>query len=309
MTMTITQTRSQIFCIAVFFLVSSCYAFSPHAKPAPFSRISQDGKRSKMVLKMGMDMVTYLRTEWISAALCTNQTPRDAEVCLQLGTEDGRAVTFIPRSVKTLLTSTADKDGKVSVSARRQLKQNEENRKAAQVKIIDQYADALTEVDDETVDVVVSLNCAQRLKENGRSWKKSVQEAARVLKPGGRFLWVEQTELNGESYLSYIENLCVQRLPSTDNADAVESGTEEEEDNTYPVFTDIGWDDVGMVLVPHIAGLAVKATDPTQLAQLAQREEQNRMADLSMAAFERGLKKRKKRRKKKKKAEDEDTSA
>lgn len=255
-----------------------------------------------MVLKMGMDMVTYLRTEWISAALCTNQTPRDAEVCLQLGTEDGRAVTFIPRSVKTLLTSTADKDGKVSVSARRQLKQNEENRKAAQVKIIDQYADALTEVDDETVDVVVSLNCAQRLKENGRSWKKSVQEAARVLKPGGRFLWVEQTELNGESYLSYIENLCVQRLPSTDNADAVESGTEEEEDNTYPVFTDIGWDDVGMVLVPHIAGLAVKATDPTQLAQLAQREEQNRMADLSMAAFERGLKKRKKRRKKKKKA-------
>eukprot|EP00547_Thalassionema_nitzschioides_P001062 CAMPEP_0194210248 /NCGR_PEP_ID=MMETSP0156-20130528/8117_1 /TAXON_ID=33649 /ORGANISM="Thalassionema nitzschioides, Strain L26-B" /LENGTH=264 /DNA_ID=CAMNT_0038937573 /DNA_START=268 /DNA_END=1062 /DNA_ORIENTATION=- len=260
---------------------------------------------------MGMDMVTYLRTEWISASLCTNQTPRDAEVCLQLGTEDGRAVTFVPRSVKTLLTSSADKDGKISVSARRQLKQNEENRKAAQVKIIDQYADELAEVEDETVDVVISLQCAQRLLENGRSWKKSVQEAARVLKPGGRFLWVEQTELDGESYLSYIENLCVQRMPSTENpepADASASENEKEDDeslDTYPIFNDIGWDDVNLILVPHIAGLAVKAIDPTQLAQAAEREEQNRMADLSMAAFERGLKKRKKRRKKKKSAEGE----
>lgn len=261
---------------------------------------------------MGMDMVTYLRTEWISAALCTNQTPQDADVCLQLGTEDGRAVTFIPRTIKTLLTSSADKDGKISVSARRQLKQNEENRKCAQVKIVDQYADELAEVDDESVDVVISLQCAQRLLENGRSWKKSVQEAARVLKPGGRFIWVEQTELNGESYLSYVENLCVQRIPSAGNpepADAGASETEEKEDespDTYPVFNDIGWDDVNLVLVPHIAGLAVKATDPTQLAQAAEREEQNRMADLSMAAFERGLKKRKKRRKKKKNAEGDD---
>ena len=45
-------------------------------------------------LRMGLDLVTYLRTEWISAALCTNQTPRSADVCLQLGTEDGRAGTF-----------------------------------------------------------------------------------------------------------------------------------------------------------------------------------------------------------------------
>mmetsp|Transcript_16122 Transcript_16122/g.32461 ORF Transcript_16122/g.32461 Transcript_16122/m.32461 type:complete len:133 (-) Transcript_16122:2657-3055(-) len=44
-------------------------------------------------LRMGLDLVTYLRTEWISAALCTNQTPRSADVCLQLGTEDGRAGT------------------------------------------------------------------------------------------------------------------------------------------------------------------------------------------------------------------------
>jgi hypothetical protein len=40
-------------------------------------------------LMMGLDMVTYMRTEWISAALCTNQTPRSADVVLQLGSEDG----------------------------------------------------------------------------------------------------------------------------------------------------------------------------------------------------------------------------
>lgn len=45
-------------------------------------------------LRMGLDLVTYLRTEWISAALCTNQTPRSADVCLQIGTEDGRAGTY-----------------------------------------------------------------------------------------------------------------------------------------------------------------------------------------------------------------------
>mmetsp|Transcript_26160 Transcript_26160/g.39595 ORF Transcript_26160/g.39595 Transcript_26160/m.39595 type:complete len:308 (+) Transcript_26160:196-1119(+) len=305
--------RNQAFCILLFSLASSSFAFSTSSKPVPFSRITQDGKKSRLVLKMGMDMVTYLRTEWIAAALCTNQTPREAEVCLQLGTEDGRAVTFIPRTVKTLLTSSADEDGKISVSARRQLKQNEENRKAAQVKVIDQYADDLAEVDDETVDVVISLQCAQRLIDNGRNWKRSVQEAARVLKPGGRFLWVEQTELNGESYLSYIENLCVRRMPSDDvtETSATDASNDEDEgkdnDDTYPIFQDIGWDDVNLVLVPHIAGLAVKATDPTQLANMAAREEQDRYAELSMAAFERGLKKRKKRRKKKK-AEGTDTS-
>jgi hypothetical protein len=51
---------------------------------------------------MAMDMVTYLRTEWIAAALCSNQTPRSADVCLQLGTEDGRIVTFVPRTIRRM---------------------------------------------------------------------------------------------------------------------------------------------------------------------------------------------------------------
>ena len=47
-----------------------------------------------------LDPVTYLRTEWVSAALCTNQTPVSADKVLQLGIEDGRVVNFVPRTVR-----------------------------------------------------------------------------------------------------------------------------------------------------------------------------------------------------------------
>lgn len=58
------------------------------------SKTSSPVRPATTGLRMGLDLVTYLRTEWISAALCTNQTPRSADVCLQVGTEDGRAGKF-----------------------------------------------------------------------------------------------------------------------------------------------------------------------------------------------------------------------
>eukprot|EP00970_Alexandrium_tamarense_P014660 scaffold4240_cov212-Alexandrium_tamarense.AAC.4 len=75
-----------------------------------------------------LDPVTYLRTEWVSAALCTNQTPRSADVVLQLGCEDGRVVNFVPRTVREIITSSAEsKDspegGGLTVACERQLKQ------------------------------------------------------------------------------------------------------------------------------------------------------------------------------------------
>ena len=105
-------------------------------------------RTSKTQLQMGMDMVTYLRTEWVSAALCTNQTPRSADVCLQLGCTDGRAVTFIPRTIRELITSTVEADGVLPVAVQRQLKQQQERRGAARVTYVDQRADDLKEVPD-----------------------------------------------------------------------------------------------------------------------------------------------------------------
>ena len=245
---------------------------------------------------MGLDMVTYLRTEWVAAALCTNQTPRSADMCLQLGTEDGRIVTFVPRTIREIVTSSAEQDGKLTVGARRQLKQQQERRNAAKVTYVDQPCDDLRETKDESIDVVVSLQCAVRMDQNGLDWKKSVREAARVLKPGGRLLFVEQSDINGESYLEYVQNLM-----------SLTGDIPEDAAQRLPIFDDVGYDAVDLVLVPHTAGVAIKAMDAGLTAEERARkqteDEKERLAELSIEAYERGIKKR---RKKKKKSESEE---
>ena len=259
------------------------------------------------VLRMGLDMVTYLRCEWVSAALCTNQTPRSANVCLILGVEDGRPVTFIPRTIETLITSTVEPDGILPVSVERQLKQQEKNRGSAMVNIVNQRADDLKETSDESVDVVISLQSAARMIETGLDWKKSVQEAARVLKPGGRFLFVEQTTLEDQNYLEYVGSLGIPESVAENDGDGSDDEDDsDEEEEYYPTFECIGYDDVDLVLTPHVAGVFVKSEDAgLSAAERSAKEkkiEEERMAEASIAAYERG---RKRKRKKKKGAETE----
>lgn len=275
--------------VEFFFLLSfmTCHAF--HA-PSP------QNCRKPTALGMGLDMVTYLRVEWISAALCTNQTPRAADVCLQLGCEDGRGVTFIPRTIQELITSTVEPDGVLPVKVRRQLTQQQQTRNAAVINFADQRADDLKLTADESVDVVISLTAAARMVETGLDWKKSVQEAARVLKPGGRLLFVEKTNIEGESYLDYVDNLGLEVVESSEG--------EESEEERFPIFEEVGYDDVDLVLEPHVAGVALKSIDAGLTA--AERDakeakiEEERLAEISISAFERGIKKRKKKKKAKK---------
>ena len=259
---------------------------------------------------MGMDMVTYLRTEWISAALCTNQTPDTADTCLQLGIEDGRCINFLPRTIREIITSTVEADGVLPVSVRRQLKQQQDRRGAAQVTYYDQRADDLKDLKDESVDIVISLQATPRMLETGLDWKKSVREAARVLKPGGRLLFVEQTLLEGEAYLDYVDNL------ATNAADGKMTEDGDEEVDSFPIFEEVGYDDVDLVLIPYVAGVALKSMDAGLTAkerdekmQNAEKNERNaekdKIADLSILAYERGIK----RRKRKKKGAEEETGA
>ena len=247
---------------------------------------------------------SWLTFEFIqSAALVTNQTPRSADVCLQLGTQDGRAVTFVPRTLRELITSTVEPDGVLKISTRRQLKQQQERRQgAARVTYVDQRADDLKETPDNSVDVVISLQAAAKMDENGLDWKRSIEEAARVLKSGGRFLFVEQTTINGDSYIDYIGNL---KPPRKDG----ETEDDEEEDKRVPIFELVGYDDVDLVLEPHVAGVFVKSEDAglTQedLEKKQSRAEKERIADLSIAAYERGLKKRKRKKSKVKEGQAE----
>mmetsp|Transcript_5733 Transcript_5733/g.7056 ORF Transcript_5733/g.7056 Transcript_5733/m.7056 type:complete len:316 (+) Transcript_5733:79-1026(+) len=264
-----------------------------------------EGRGNKKVeLRMGLDLVTSLRTEWISAAICTNQIPREATSVLQLGTEDARAVTFVPRTVDELITSSSEQSGELSISCRRQLKQQRERRgTGAVIQYIDQRADDLSETKDESVDVVISLQAADKMRENGLDWKSSVREAARVLKPGGRFIFVEKTEIEGDKYLDVIASVATSKLST---GVEIEEGSQEEE--TYPTFELIGYDDVDLVIVPHIAGVVSKTENAgltaAEIEAKEAAEQKARISDLSISAFERGIKKRRKKKKKAAAAEE-----
>jgi SAM-dependent methyltransferase len=282
------------------------YPTRPFLRPLPNSITDGPRGRSTTSLYMGLDAVTYLRTEWVSAALVSNQIPRAADVCLQLGSSDGRIVNFVPRTMREIITSSTERDGKLTIQARRQLNQQLARRNAgAKITFCDQRADDLCETPSSSVDVVVSLQAAAIMRENGQDWKRSIREAARVLKPGGRFLFVEQTTIDKEYYLEYVQTLLSTGDGKNELVDQQSDNNQDiiSEDATIPVFSEVGFDDVDLVLEPHIAGVAIKAMDAgltaSQRMDKAAEEEQDRLASLSIEAFERGIKKRKRRKKKK----------
>jgi len=281
--------------LALNFVNSDAFNVQPNLQQTP---------RPTTELGMGLDMITFMRTEWISAALCTNQTPRTADVALQLGCEDGRAITFIPRTIDEFITSTVEADGILPLSIGRQLTQQEKTRNAAVVIFRDQRADDLKDTPDESVDVVLSLQAAARMVETGLDWKKSVEEAARVLKPGGRLLFVEQTSLNGESYLNCLDNIGLEYESSQEvvEGEEVEEDDNEEKKKRFPTFEEVGYDDVDLVLVPHVAGIAMKSLDAGMTVDERDAKEakieKDRLGEIALTAFERGIKKRKKKKKK-----------
>lgn len=261
-----------------------------------------------------VDPVTYLRTEWVSASLVSNQTPKEADRILQLGTEDGRLVNFVPRTIREIITSSAERKdspegGGLTVSCERQLRQMAERRRSgATVVYSNQSADDLRETKSSSVDIVVSLLAARRMADNGLDWRRAVREAGRVLKPGGRFLFVEGATVDGDNYLDYVVGLSerggveikggIEKLNAA--GEAIVEGDEGSEDKKSPLFEEVGYDNVDMVLQPHVAGVAIKADDadltPAEKEQKKEQEEADRIADLSLSAFERGLKKRKRKK-------------
>jgi SAM-dependent methyltransferase len=289
--------------------------------PSAVSQKSPATTSSSSTTLHALDPVTYLRTEWVSAALATNQTPRSADVALQLGTEDGRIVNFVPRTIRKIITSSAepiDNSGErpLTVSAERQLTQQAERRNTASIQFSNQPADNLKDTPDASVDVVVSFQAAQRMYENGLDFKQSIREAGRVLKPGGRFLFVESAEVGGESYLEFVRGMSGlvsggmgdeynEEIVVSEKTATAETVDEEEgeEEAKPPLFEEVGYDNVDMVLQPHIAGIAIKAMDADMTVeerkQMKSQEEEDRLAEMSFAAFERGNKRRKRKKKKK----------
>mmetsp|Transcript_30198 Transcript_30198/g.54688 ORF Transcript_30198/g.54688 Transcript_30198/m.54688 type:complete len:280 (-) Transcript_30198:153-992(-) len=231
---------------------------------------------------------------------------------------------------REILTSSAENPnntgpeggGVLTVRCVRQLKQQAERRNSGvQINYSNQPADDLSETPSSSVDIVISLQAAQRMAENGLDWKRSIREAGRVLKPGGRFLFVESSEVDksdgtgSESYLDYLvglSDLSTEIKPGVQSDGSEEDGeiAAKEEDSMsgedspaaiVPIFEEVGYDQVDMVLRPHIAGVAFKAMDAdmtvTQKAGMKSQEESDRYADLSLNAFERGSKRRRRKKK------------
>jgi hypothetical protein len=63
----------------------------------------------------------------------------------------------------------------------------------------------------------------------------------------------------------------------------------------------VGYDAVDLVLVPHTAGVAIKSIEagltPAERAKKLADEERDRLAEKSIEAYERGIKKRRKKKK------------
>merc|ERR1711862_511820 len=148
-----------------------------------------------------------------------------------------------------------------------------------------QRADDLNCVDDESVDVVLSLRSAETMEKNGLDWKKSIQEATRVLKPSGRLIFVEKTDMKYLDYLLEQEGI---------------------------IWDSVGYDDIDLVLSPHIAGVAIKSVDAglTEEERLmkAKQKEMDAQADLAINVFE-GYGRRGKKKKKKKKNDSAEKSS
>jgi SAM-dependent methyltransferase len=249
---------------------------------------------------MGLDPVTFLRTEYVSAALFTNQIPRSADSCLQLGVYDGRAITFIPRTIRQFHTSSIEQDGVVSIGIQRALQQALKSRnildESMQIQFYDnQRADNLTMIPDNTIDAVISMQSADKMVTNGLDWKRSIQEAIRVLKPGGRLLFVEPTDIGKDNYLDYVGTFA-------SNTTTTDTEIDEEEER-FPMLDCVGWDSVDFVVTPHVAGVFTKRMDAgmTKQERLAAEKlkEQEILAERSLSVFE--------GRRKKKVKKDENT--
>mmetsp|Transcript_28063 Transcript_28063/g.59848 ORF Transcript_28063/g.59848 Transcript_28063/m.59848 type:complete len:276 (+) Transcript_28063:1401-2228(+) len=191
-------------------------------------------------------------------------------------------------------------------------KQAERRKSGATITYSNQPSDDLLDTPSASVDVVISIQSAQRMRDNGQNWKRGIEEAARVLKPGGRFLFVESSMIEGdgdgeESYLDYLVGLShdeedgeVESQEDGDDDDEEENDNEGPQSSSSSVFAEVGYDQVDMVLQPHIAGVAVKAMDAdltlAQKEEMAVQEESDRLAELSLNAFERGSKRRKRKK-------------
>ncbi len=277
-------------------------------------RVNGVSKSGSGPLSAFMDPITYSRVEFVSASIVSNQIPRAADSCLQINTIDPRVFYYVPKTLrKVLCHPTFDKDDKVvDFRARRQIKQAIERRggmESLDIEFLEKempldYSRAFSVVDDESVDVVL---CVTALEDTPDDFdlKAMSMEIGRVLKPGGRFIFVEREEKKvGETIEALRMDGSYRPFDDKDSEEEAAYQAELEggdvDFSLYSMF-DVVEDPIDMCPMPFIAGVSVKR-DPNEAlepekpkvltpAEQARAKKVSDGADLVISAFERGRKK------------------
>ena len=299
-------------------------------------------------LQASTDPVSYWRVEYVSSAMLSNQIPRSASTVLQLGTVDPKAVYYLNKDVNKLLChpSYSAVQGGVSPRANRQLTQAKERRggmdKLELVCLRTERLDGratkqggfLYGVDDNSVDAVVFCEVLEEIIEfyakpkasasilGSDEWFRNLlEELNRVLKVGGRLVFVEKRDIAGllpgpsaVPLVGAIEGMRMDgsfKLFADGETEGMEGDDEREMDEvdlgTYSLF-DVAYDQIDFCPTPHVAGVAIKRSieepfeeeeesEPERVLNIQERIEYEKRvqgAELAIAAFEKGRKKRKK---------------
>mmetsp|Transcript_59196 Transcript_59196/g.116143 ORF Transcript_59196/g.116143 Transcript_59196/m.116143 type:complete len:244 (+) Transcript_59196:144-875(+) len=173
--------QATLFYILLCIPVSSSFVVNRIAPQAPSPQRSLSRKRIQPLMGV-FDFVNplYWKREYITAAMLSRQVPSSASVVLELYPDDGKRFYYYPSTVSQIVV--------VPLTWPLEAKKETELRIAAN-KVVPPKLLAVKQtmqtMDTNAVDVVV---CVQALKSLGR---EGLGDAHRVLKPGGRLIFVE----------------------------------------------------------------------------------------------------------------------
>lgn len=245
---------------------------------------------------------------------------------------DPRAAYYVPKSLKKLICHGTFIP--VEFRAKRQVEQATERRGQMDLEVDfvnKQEGKRLFEgVGDESVDVVMMLQISEDAAKSdlASSWLVALlSETGRVLRPGGRILFVEKKDVKVDREIDFVS--AMQGLRMDGSYKLFAAGEEEGDENDseksmeevdlqkYSLF-DVAYDSIDLCPSPHYAGVAIKrsAKEEEEVEEVREKREMTmgeRMkyekrvkgAELAIEAFERGRKKKKRGKKGQQQEEEE----
>ena len=194
------KTRPRVLHAVDGYLMGSPQTWSPTMPPAelgPETRDTANVLIAAMVVGLvlvGYRTVVYFQLRYITAALIANHVPMSA-TCLELGIGSGRNLYYYPKGVKKIFGVDSDSNPKLLQTSAELCLQTVELIPSP-VAAADAWSKRLA---------TASVDCVISTKTGGAS-ADVLEEIARVLRPGGKLLFVESAAGGGNRLLLAIAN-------------------------------------------------------------------------------------------------------